>query len=504
MSATELSGSIVLGKRKRVQRAPELVLHLSGGSRSSSPAFTTSEHEAGESDHVSGIGSSSKSRGPIIVNGKLVCGDQKRYRCIFAGCNKAYKKPSRLQEHERSHTGERPFVCSTCSKSYLRESHLQAHVRTHMPASARPLVCQVDGCEKRFWTNQHLKFHEKLHFDEKPFKCTHAECERSYSKQSQLRAHIASVHCPPGTKSFRCEHSNCEKSFATSQKLRAHVKTHDEKRYTCVHPSCTQTTELMYFGTWSALQSHNRKAHPATCPYAACSGRTFSAQKGLRAHLKIHEQREIEDALLLRGDGEDCEDGDDVGRERKRRRGGEVGRDWMCDVAGCEKDFKSNKALMTHQKVTHLQRRDFVCTHIGEDGACGLAFGYKHLLQRHVAKMHAHQSTDDDPAAIVGGVEEGHQYSAIDVLTGKAYADRASATVATGRSVRCPFPDLSAPLVSTGRMHGHETEATEGGARERTCEYAFTRAYDFRRHLAAAHNVDVGKEDVEKWVLGRK
>ena len=40
-----------------------------------------------------------------------------------------------------------------------------------------------------------------------------------------------------------------------------------------------------------------RTAHPPTCPHAACAGKTFSAQKGLRAHLKIHAERELEAAL---------------------------------------------------------------------------------------------------------------------------------------------------------------------------------------------------------------
>lgn len=30
----------------------------------------------------------------------------KLYACTHAGCDKAYRKPSRLREHERSHTGE--------------------------------------------------------------------------------------------------------------------------------------------------------------------------------------------------------------------------------------------------------------------------------------------------------------------------------------------------------------------------------------------------------------
>jgi hypothetical protein len=34
---------------------------------------------------------------------------EKRYACQYEGCDKAYTKPSRLAEHELSHTGE---VCS--------------------------------------------------------------------------------------------------------------------------------------------------------------------------------------------------------------------------------------------------------------------------------------------------------------------------------------------------------------------------------------------------------
>lgn len=50
--------------------------------------------------------SSSKTNAPIIINGKLQPGSKKRYQCTYNGCNKAYSKPSRLVEHERSHTGE--------------------------------------------------------------------------------------------------------------------------------------------------------------------------------------------------------------------------------------------------------------------------------------------------------------------------------------------------------------------------------------------------------------
>jgi hypothetical protein len=34
---------------------------------------------------------------------------KKKYNCTFEGCEKAYTKPTRLEEHKRSHTGE---VCT--------------------------------------------------------------------------------------------------------------------------------------------------------------------------------------------------------------------------------------------------------------------------------------------------------------------------------------------------------------------------------------------------------
>lgn len=43
---------------------------------------------------------------PILINGKLSASTKRRYKCTHDGCDKAYTKPSRLEEHERTHTGE--------------------------------------------------------------------------------------------------------------------------------------------------------------------------------------------------------------------------------------------------------------------------------------------------------------------------------------------------------------------------------------------------------------
>lgn len=56
----------------------------------------------------------------------------------------------------------------------------------------------------------------------------------------------------------------------------------------------------------------------------------------MRAHLKLHEEREVEEQA---GEAEGT-DGEGS-RPRKRRRGGEMGRDWKCEVDDCDKEFKS-------------------------------------------------------------------------------------------------------------------------------------------------------------------
>ncbi|KAH8110757.1 hypothetical protein DFH11DRAFT_1859986 [Phellopilus nigrolimitatus] len=491
------TSSIVLGKRRR---QPNLVLNLSGGSICESDNDAISDLSLSDGP----VASTSKVRlstAPIIVNGKLVVDDRRRYCCTYEGCSKSYRKPCRLEEHERVHTGERPFSCTTCQKTYLRESHLQAHMRSHLPETARSYICTRENCEKKFWTPQHLKRHEELHEGEKPFKCTEDRCLQAFSKHSQLRSHFATAHCPPGTKPYLCEHTGCIKSFSTNQKLKIHAKTHHDRRYICSQLSCTQKETQEYFSTWTALQAHSRTAHPATCPYPSCQGKTFSQHKGLRAHLKLHEQQEVEEALAGAAyNNNDDADDEEESRPVKRRRGGEVGREWKCEEEGCVKDFKSKRALTTHVNVKHLRRRDFVCT----VDACGSSFGYKHLLQRHVARMHAPEETAQEscesseeneaekspfaPSALQVPQPQSGPLSTIDILTGKAYGDRAKDRIALQGALICPFPNV--PLSPCLSLQGVSD----------SCKHVFSRAYDLKRHLISAHDLEVSREEAIKMV----
>jgi len=187
-----LTTTTVLGKRRNRTTSDTLLLKLSASESNHEQSDVSWQEPESEVESPQTLINSKRKSGFVLSNGSLVKNAKKKYQCAFAGCENSYSKPCRLEEHERSHTGEvslpfkfshliyggwlnrvdrkRPFVCTTCNKSYLRETHLQAHLRSHLPDSDRPFECPEEGCSKRFWTVQHLKAHESTHKGEKPWK----------------------------------------------------------------------------------------------------------------------------------------------------------------------------------------------------------------------------------------------------------------------------------------------------------------------------------------------
>lgn len=283
------------------------------------------------------------------------------------------------------------------------------------------------------------------------------------------------------------------------------------KRYACSHLHCLPGPDKdpVYFGTWTALQAHMRSEHPPTCMHPKCNGRTFASQHNLGAHQKLHEQQEAEAHHADRADAPVGAISAEDSRPRKRRRGGELGRDWRCDFAGCGKDFKSvcslskylrycidecfvqKRALTTHHNVIHLGQRNHVCPHIH----CSSAFGYKHLLERHLAKLHSsnsvHAETTSEEEASTTDVDDPLD---IEAITGKTYATR----LQSAKSIRCPYPHVDALVASSAILDA------DGPSSSKTCEHVLTRAYDLRRHLRSEHGVDTEKEKVDAWVKAQR
>ena len=156
-------------------------------------------------DGRSNRSSESSGGGPSTYNGR-----DKVFTCKI--CNRSFGYKHVLQNHERTHTGEKPFECKVCNKRFTRDHHLKTHMRLH--TGEKPYNCT--HCDRQFVQVANLRRHLRVHTGEKPYKCD--ICEARFSDSNQLKAHIL-IH--KGEKPFRCE--KCEGTFRRRHHLMHHV-----------------------------------------------------------------------------------------------------------------------------------------------------------------------------------------------------------------------------------------------------------------------------------------
>ncbi|XP_037679579.1 LOW QUALITY PROTEIN: hypermethylated in cancer 2 protein [Choloepus didactylus] len=105
-------------------------------------------------------------------------------------CEKAYKDPATLRQHEKTHWLTRPFPCSICGKMFTQRGTMTRHMRSHL--GLKPFACEE--CGMRFTRQYRLTEHMRVHSGEKPYECQ--LCGGKFTQQRNLISHLR-MHTSP-------------------------------------------------------------------------------------------------------------------------------------------------------------------------------------------------------------------------------------------------------------------------------------------------------------------
>ncbi|XP_057328163.1 zinc finger protein 341-like isoform X1 [Microplitis mediator] len=270
-----------------------------------------------------------------------------KYKCNY--CHKQFAKKFYWQQHERSHTGEKPYQCVVCGRAFAQKSNVKKHMSSHKvwPGTAihsLPPEAPPDGSIDRTY---HCQF-----------------CKEIFDSYKALKGHLIVSHMT--LKVYKCVQNSCSMMFADLDDFLEHTRSHKRSEYRChvcgeifntlsdlglhqyVHSVQKQkTTEKYYcctvckssFSNLEALQHHTETTtHDYACPHC---GKSFLIERFLRRHLKTH----VSSAKFA------CED--------------------------CGKAFKTEQYLANH-KLIHSEETPFICPQ------CPARFKRKDRLGRHM------------------------------------------------------------------------------------------------------------------------
>lgn len=267
--------------------------------------------------------------------------------CPFQGCDKSFRKPSQLEQHQRMHTGERPYMClvDSCEKRYARAAHLKRHYEQSHSVNdaydrAEYYICGEDGCYQKFTKKQNLTKHVlNVHERAGIYLCSVEGCKERFSRPFELRHHLFQHK---GVLPYQCHYGDCMKQFKQTSHLRRHLRSH--AGYVCEVDGCCQK-----FESWSLLRKHKAVDHKKVLQCDFCQ-KIFLRPCLLRSHITL--AHPADNAVEV----------------------------YQCTESGCNRTYASVRNMKRHIQLFHEGQ-------VVECPQCFRSLSTKQKLQQHM-KLH--------------------------------------------------------------------------------------------------------------------
>lgn len=229
------------------------------------------------------------------------------FKCNIGECSQHFSNAKLLSYHKRCHLNVTHIACPECgSQTFKNFNTLHTHLWRNHSIDMDLFACKL--CNFKTPILSRLKnFHQKIHSNEKNYKCEHVGCGKRFKNSKQLKNH-AQIHktskqgnvqvLQPNesdlNKKIRCQ--ICNKGFSSESGLYIHFMEHknDEKRFICEEKSCEYSTND--HNSFRRHKFQHSKTHQYTCP--ACDYKSIQSNT-YRKHLE-KQHKELAESLLFK------------------------------------------------------------------------------------------------------------------------------------------------------------------------------------------------------------